>query len=159
MKRLAILGIVLALVGLVLAVAYWPLTSVSGSTLHANQSGSGYLGYAAGTRITIHEKVDNVSYTSFPSPTTILYIDSGDPGHPVSVLVQGDARPVVTLGETVYMSATLQEFLGIQYWQVASPSDVHAAWPVDAAFYATLGAGVVLLIADAMRSGRRTPEG
>ncbi len=159
MRRLMILGIVLALVGLVLAVAYWPLTSVSGATLRANQSGSGYLGYAVGARITIHERIDNVSYLGFPSPTTFLSLDSGDPGHPVTVLVQGDARPVVTLGETVYMSATLQEFVGVQYWQVASPSDIHAAWPVDAAFYATLGVGVVLLIADAARSGRKTPEG
>lgn len=161
MKRLAVAGIVLALVGLFLAVAYWPLTSVSGPQLRADEQGNGFLGYAVGARATIHEKIDNVSYSSFLGPSiTVLWIDSGDPNNPVPVYVQGDARPVVTPGEVVYMPAVLEQtVLGLEYWQVSTPSDVHAAWPIDAAFYGTMGLGVVLVVADALRSGRRTPEG
>lgn len=160
MKRLAVVGIVLALVGLFLAVAYWPLTSVSGPQLRADEQGNGYLGYAVGAKITIHEKVDNVSYSSLLGPTTVLWIDSGDPSSPVGVIVQGDARPVVTRGEVVYMPAVLEQAaFGIEYWQVSTPSDVHAAWPIDAACYGALGLGVVMVIADAVRSARKTPEG
>lgn len=161
MKRLAIVGIVIAVVGLLLAVAYWPLTSVNGNQLRADQSGGSYLGYAVGARITIHEKVDNVSYVSFLGPsTTILWMDSGDPNNPVPVYVEGDARPVVTPGETVYMPATLQQtVLGLEYWQVSTPSDIHAAWPIDYAFYGAVGLGVVLVVADALRGRQTTPEG
>ncbi len=161
MKRLAVVGIALALVGLLLAVAYWPLTSVSGVQLRSNEAGNGYLGYAVGAKITIHEKVDNVSYSSLFGPSaTVLWIDSGDPNHPVPVYVEGDARPVVTLGEVVYMPAVLEQGpFGFEYWQVSTPSDIHAAWPIDAAFYGALGLGVVFVIADAMRGGRRTPQG
>ena len=161
MKRLAIVGVVIALVGLLLAVAYWPLTSVSGTQLRADESGNGFTGYAVGATATIHAKVDNVSYVSFLGPsTTVLWIDSGDPSNPVPVFVEGDARPVVTPGETVYMPATLEQtFLGLQYWQVSSPSDVHAAWPVDAAFYGALGLGVGCLAADAVRNRGVTPQG
>jgi len=161
MKRLAIVGIALALVGLLLAVTYWPLTSVSGPQLRAAEQGTGFLGYAVGAKVTIHEKVDNVSYSSFLGPSvTILWIDSGDPNNPVPVYVQGDARPVVTPGEVVYMPAVLEEtLLGIQYWQVSTPSDIHAAWPVDAAFYGAMGLGVVFIIVDTARSRRTTPEG
>jgi len=161
MKRLAIVGIVLALVGLLLAVAYWPLTSVSGPQLRADEQGNGFLGYAVGARITIHEKIDNVSYAQIFGPSvTTLWMDSGDPNNPVPVYVQGDARPVVTPGEVVYMPATLEQTVfGIEYWQVSSPSDVHAAWPVDAVFYGALGLGVICLVADAVRNRSRSPQG
>ena len=161
MKRLAVVGIVLALVGLFLAVAYWPLTSVNGPQLRADEQGNGYLGYAVGARVTIHEKIDNVSYSSIlGSSVTTLWMDSGDPNNPVPVAVQGDARPVVTPGEVVYMPAVLEQtLLGFQYWQVSTPSDIHAAWPLNAAFYGALGLGIVLVVADAMRAGRRIPEG
>ncbi len=161
MKRLAIVGIALALVGLLLAVAYWPLTSVSGPQLRADEQGNGFLGYAVGAQVTIHEKVDNVSYTSFLGPSvTVLWIDSGDPNNPVPVYVEGDARPVVTAGEVVYMPAVLEQtLLGIEFWQVSTPSAIHAAWPIDAAFYGALGLGVVFVIADSYRSHRAAPEG
>jgi len=161
MKRLAIVGVVLALVGLLLAVAYWPLTSVSGPQLRADEQGNGFLGYAVGAKVTIHEKIDNVSYSSLLGPSiTVLWIDSGDPNNPVPVYVQGDARPVVTPGEVVYMPAVLEQaLLGFEYWQVSTPSDIHAAWPVDAAFYGAIGLGVVFLVVDAVRSRHRTPQG
>jgi len=148
-------------VGLLLAVAYWPLTSVSGAQLRADRQSNGYLGYAAGAKVTIHEKIDNVSYSSFLGPSvTVLWIDSGDPRNPVPVYVEGDARPAVTPGEVVYMPATLEQTVfGIEYWQVSTPSDVHAAWPVDAAFYGALGLGVVCLVEDAMRHRSTSPQG
>ena len=161
MKRLAIVGLVLALVGLVLAVAYWPLTSVSGSQLRADEQGNGYLGYAVGAQVTIHEKVDNVSYSSFLGPSvTVLWMDSGEPGNPVPVYVEGDARPVVTPNEVVYMPATLEQTVfGIEYWQVSSPSNIHAAWPIDAAFYGAIGLGVGCLTVDAVRHRSTSPQG
>ncbi len=161
MKRLAIVGVVIAIVGLLLAVAYWPLTSVNGAQLRADESGGGFTGYAVGATATIHGKVDNVSYVSFLGPaTTVLWIDSGDPNNPVPVYVEGDARPVVTPGEEVYMRATLEPaILGLEYWQVSTPADVHAAWPIDYAFYGAVGLGVVLVVADALRSTRSTPQG
>ncbi len=159
MKRLAIVGVVIALVGLLLVVAYWPLTSVSGAQLRADESGGGYTGYSVGATATIHGKIDNVSYLPLLG-TTVLGIDSGDPNNPVPVYVEGDARPVVTPGEAVYMRATLEPaILGIEYWQVSTPSDIHAAWPIDYAFYGAVGLGVVLVVVDAVRSSRSAPQG
>ncbi len=163
MKRLAIVGAVIAILGLLLVVAYWPLTSVSGTQLRADESGGGYTGFAVGDTVTIHGNVDNVSYMPLLG-TTVLGIDSGDPNNPVPVVVQGDARPAVTPGEEVYMQATLESgglaaLLGIQYWQVSSPSNIHAAWPIDYAFYGALGLGVVLVVADSLRGRQTTPEG
>ena len=65
MKRLAIVGIVIALVGLFLAVAYWPLTSVSGPQLRASESNGNFVGYPVGARVTIQEQVLNFSYFFF----------------------------------------------------------------------------------------------
>ncbi len=161
MKRLAIVGPFIALVGLLLAVAYWPRTSVSGAQLRGDGSGNGFTGYAVGAMATIHARVDNVGYASFfGGSSTVLWIDSGDPSNPVPAYVEGDARPVVTPGETVYMPATLERnVLGIEHGQVSSPSDIHAAWPIDSAFYGAVGLRVVLVVADALRGRQTTPEG
>ncbi len=159
MKRLGIVGVVIALVGLFLVVAYWPLTSVSGPQLRADESSGGYTGFTVGDMVTIHGRVDNVSYVAFLG-ATVLGIDSGDPNHPVPVYVQGDARPALTPGEEVYMRATLQPAaFGIEYWQVSTPSDIHPAWPIDYAFYGTMGLGVVLVVADAVRGSHGAPQG
>lgn len=109
------------------------LTSVSGSRLRTDESGNSSTGYAVGATATIHATVDNVSDVSFLGPsTTILWIDSGDPKNPAPVCVERHGRPVVTPSETVYMPATLgQTFLGIECWQVSSPSDIHAASTLD----------------------------
>lgn len=73
MKRLGIVGLVIALVSLFLAVAYWPLTSVSGPQLLASESNGGFAGYPVGAKVTIHEKVLNVSYyTFFGTQGTVL---------------------------------------------------------------------------------------
>ncbi len=153
MRRLAILGLAITLVGVLLAVGFWPLASVSGSQLLAARSGNTYAGYAPGERITIHAKVVDVSYAqTFGTSLTQLHLDSGDPNNPVSVYVQGDARAVVSGGEVIFASAVLQTAFGVQYWQVATPSDVHPAWILDAAFDGTMIVGVILLAVAAFRT-------
>lgn len=161
MRRLAVAGLVLTIVGILLVVGFWPLTSVSPSQLLAAQSGSGYSGYAVGTRITIHGNVLNVSYADFFGATlTRLDMDSGNPNNPVSVYVQGDARGVVTPGETVYMSAVLEQtFFGAEYWQVATPTDVHAAWPVDYGMAGLTVLGVAMVGIGSLARRHARPEG
>jgi hypothetical protein len=152
-RRLAILGLALTIVGVVLALGFWPLASVSAAHLLAAQSGNTYVGYAPGERITIHAKVLDVSYAQFfGTPLTQLQLDSGDPNNPVSIYVQGDARSVVSLGEVIFASAVLQTVFGGQYWQIATPADVHPAWIVDVAFDATVIVGVILLAVAAFRN-------
>lgn len=152
MRRLAILGLVVTIVGVILAVGFWPLASVSGAQLRAAESGNTYVGYAPGQQITIHAKVLDVSYNQiFGTSHTQIQLDSGDPNNPVAVYVQGDARAVVSAGEVIFAPAVLQTAFGAQYWQVASPSDVHPAWYVDAAFDATMVVGVILLAIAAFR--------
>ena len=87
-------------------------------------------------------------------------MNSGDPNNPVPVVVEGDARGTVTSGEVVSTPAVLEQTIaGIEYWQVSTPSDIHAAWPVDAAFYGTIGVGVLCVVADAVRERRNLPQG
>ncbi len=52
-----------------------------------------------------------------------------------------------------------QSILGLEYWQVSTPSDIHAAWPLDYTFYGAVGLGVVFVVADALRGKQTTPEG
>lgn len=161
MRRLAVAGLVLTVVGILLVVGFWPLTSVTPAQLLAARNGGSYSGYAVGTRITIHGKVLSVSYADYFGATlTRLEMDTGDPNNPVDVFVQGDARGVVTPGETVYMSAVLEPaFFGVEYWQVATPTDVHAAWPVDYAMYGLTGLGVVMVGVGALTRRHARPQG
>ena len=151
MRKLAVLGLVLAVVGGGLALGFWPLTSVSGAKLAAALASDGtYTGYAVGSRITIREKVVDVQYTEVFG-TSIVELEDGNPGVDTAVAVRGDARPVALIGSYIYTSAVLQEFITFQYWEVSTPADIHPSLPVDAAFYGLAGLGVVLLVVAALR--------
>jgi hypothetical protein len=52
----------------------------------------------------------------------------------------------------IFASAVLQTVFGGQYWQIATPADVHPAWIVDVAFDATVIVGVILLAVAAFRN-------
>ena len=131
---------------------FWPLLTVSGSELLASRSGNQYAGYAKGDRITIHEKVLDVTFADFfGTPTTTLFLEDGNPDVTTAILVRGDARGVVTAGDVIWAGAVLQSYLGAQYWEVATPGDVHPSWPVDAVFYGTMAAGVAILAYAALR--------
>lgn len=160
MRKLAVAGLILTIVGILLVVGFWPLTSVSPSQLLAAHSNGSYAGYAVGTRITIHGQVMDASYADyFGAPLTRLDLNSGDPNNPVSVYVQGDARGAVTPGETVYMSAVLEQVFGVEYWQVSTPTDVHAAWPVDYGMYGLTVLGVVMVGVGSLSRRHAQPEG
>ncbi len=155
-KRLAIIGLGLTVAGLLLVVGFWPLTSESGAKLLASKNGNQYSGYAPGARITIHEKILNVSFSNFlGNPHTFLELDDGNPDVTTTILVSGDARGVVAPGNVIFASAVLQSvsFGGFpfEYWEVATPGDVHQSWPVDALFYGIMAAGVALLVVAAFR--------
>ncbi len=149
-RRVAAVGLVLVVLGAALALGYWPLTSVSGSQLLAAHQGNEYVGYAVGSRITIHEKVLAVAYSQLLG-TSLVEIEDGNPDVATTVTVRGDARAAAPVNATVYASAVLQTFLTVLYWEVASPGDVHLSWPVDAAFYGILVLGVLLLAVAAFR--------
>ncbi len=150
MRKLAAVGIVLLVLGAGLAVGFWPLTSVSGARLAASRASDGtYTGYALGSRITIREKVVDVQYLGFFGTSTVE-LEDGDPNSATGVVVRGDARPVAPIGSYVYMSAVLEVFVG-QYWEVATPGDIHASLPIDAAFYGLAGVGLVLLVVALLR--------
>ena len=155
-SKLAIVGLVLTVVGAILAVGFWPLTSMSGAELLAARSGSRYLGFAPGARITVHEKVIGVSFANFlGTPFTTLDLDDGNPDVATTVAVRGDARGVVAIGDVIFASAVLQSvtILGSQfdYWEVATPADLQPSWPVDAVFYGLMAVGVVVLAFAAFR--------
>ncbi len=152
MNRLAVIGLGLTVAGLLLVVGFWPLTSVSGADLLASRNGNQYNGYTQGSQITVHEKVLEVSFTDFlGNPTTTLEIEDGNPNAPTVIYVRGDARSVVSAGDVMFAYATLQLFGGVYYWEVASPGNVHLSWPIDAVFYGTMAAGVVILGVAAFR--------
>ncbi len=154
-RRLPLVGLALTLVGLALAVGFWPLTSVSGADLLASKRADPhYAGYAPGSRITIREKVLSVSDTGFLGGTTTLELDDGDTNQATVIYVQGDATNVVQPNEIIYTSAVLTVFAGpypYYYWDVASPQDVHPSWPIDAVFYGIMAAGVATLVVAAFR--------
>lgn len=152
MNRLAIIGLGLTVAGLLLVVGFWPLTSVNGADLLAARNGNQYNGYSQGSQITVHEKVLDVSFTNFfGNPTTTLEIEDGNPNAPTVIYVRGDARGVVSPGDVIFAYATLQVIGGFYYWEVASPANVHLSWPIDAVFYGTMAAGVVVLGVAAFR--------
>jgi hypothetical protein len=153
LRKLAIVGLFLTVIGLVLSVGFWPLTSVSGAQLRAARNGNQYTGYSPGTRITVHEKILSVTFTSvFGSQLTELELDDSDPSVTTSIYVRGDARAVVAPGDVIFASAVLQPvpFDGY-YWEVASPGDVHQSRLIDGIFYGAMGAGVVVLAFAAFR--------
>lgn len=151
-KRLGIIGVVVTAVGLLLALAFWPLTSVSGAELAAARSGNEYIGYPTGSRITVRERVIDVIFANpFGTPSTTLQLDDANPDVDTSVLVRGDARGIVAPGDIVYLSAVLQTVFGASYWEVSTPADVHQSWPIDALFYGLMAAGVMVLVVAAFR--------
>lgn len=161
-RRLAILGLALTLVGLVLAIGFWPVTSVSGAELAASRSGNTYQGYSTGSRITIRERILDISYQSLGDITN-LELDDGDAGVATVIVVRGDATTVVKPGDVIYTSAVLQTIplfgTCCSYWEVATPQDLHPSWPVDAIFYGIMATGVALLALAALRKPVRPPEG
>lgn len=154
MNRLAVIGLGLTVAGLLLVVGFWPLTSVSGADLLAARNGNRYNGYSQGSQITVHEKVNDVSFSNFfGNPTTTLEIEDGNPNEFIVIYVRGDARSVVSPGDVIFAFATLQVITSISfyYWEVASPGNVHLSWPIDAVFYGIMAAGVVVLGVAAFR--------
>lgn len=152
MRRTAVVGLALAVIGLLLAVGFWPLTSVSGARLREARQGDQYAGYSVNQRILIHEKVLNVSYANiFGSAMTFLDLEDGDPNTDTVVYVSGDARALAS-GTVIFASAILKEVFGtFQYWEIATPQDIQPSWPIDAVFYGLMGAGVALLAWVALR--------
>jgi hypothetical protein len=152
MRRLAIIGLVVTVVGAVLAIAFWPLASVSGAQLLAAHSGNNYNGYSPGQRITVHVTVLNVAYAQFfGTSLTRLDIETGNPNATESLFVQGDARSVVSAGQVIFAPAVLQTVLGQQVWEISTPSDIHPSWIVDVVFDGLMVAGVALLAIAAFR--------
>ena len=153
MKKLAIVGLSLTVIGLILALGFWPLTSVNGTALRAARNGNQYTGYSQGARITVHEKILRVTFRSvFGSQFTELELDDSDPSVTTSIYVRGDARAVVAPGDVTFASAVLQSVpFGGYYWEVASPGDVHLSRLVDGIFYGAMGAGVLVLAFAAFR--------
>src|SRR2546427_6040772 len=146
MNRLAVAGLAMTVAGLVLFVGFWPLTSVSGADLLASKNGSQYTGYTRGSQITVHERVIDITFTNFfGNPTTTLYLEDGNPNADTFLNVRGDARTVVSAGDVIFASATLQVISGVYYWEGASPGNVHPSWPIDALFYGVIAAGGVVL--------------
>jgi hypothetical protein len=154
LRRLLVIGLVLVLVGVLLAAGFWPLTSVGGAQILAAHQGNEYVGYALGSRILIHEKVLTASYSSLLGFSTVE-IEDGNPDVQTSFTVRGDARAAAPVGSYVYASAVLQQVLGLVYWEVATPGDIHLSWPLDAVFYLIAGLGVVLLVAAVLRRPAR----
>jgi len=152
MNRLAVTGMGLTVAGLLLVVGFWPLFSVSGADLLASKNGNQYTGYTQGSQITVHERVNDITFTNFfGNPTTTLYLEDGNPNADTFLNVRGDARTVVSAGDVIFASATLQVISGFYYWEVASPGNVHLSWPIDALFYGIMAAGVVVLGVAAFR--------
>lgn len=65
MQRFAVIGLALTVAGVVLAVGFWPLVSLSGVQLLAARSGNQYPAYAPDTRILIRERVIGIAFASF----------------------------------------------------------------------------------------------
>lgn len=164
MRKMLAIGVLLAVLGVVLLLAFWPLTSVSGAQLLAARQGTDYPAYADGAQITIHDKVVDVrSGTFLGSGYTFLVLETNDPTQNITVYVQGDTNGSVTAGEVVYMTAVLRRvtFLGqsYSYWDVPTPQDIHDSLPVDATFAGITVAGVVVAVLGAARRTPRAPQG
>lgn len=157
-KKLSFIGIVIAAVGLFLFLGFWPLFSANGGVLTlARQNSDVYHGYTVGQQVLFRGTVLNVTFSGCDSSGcyTILYMDAGDTLAPwFELAVKGDARGAVTPGSVIFVTAVLKDEVIIghyyQYWQVASPSDIHPAWPVDATFAATALVGFGLFLAGAI---------
>ncbi len=154
MKRLAIIGLALTLVGVALSVGFWPLTTVSGADLLASRNASPqYLGYSLDSGITVHERILRVEYIGpfLGGPITTLELEDGSPQQTMVIYVRGDATTVVKDGDLIYAWAVLRNYGGFLYWEVPTPSDVHQSWPIDAVFYGIMAVGVAILAYAALR--------
>ncbi len=97
-----------------------------------------------------------MSFSNFLGTSyTFLELEDGNPDITTSILVHGDARGLVSSEDVIFASAVLQSVTIVgspfQYWEVATPGDIHRSWPVDAVFYGITGTGVVVLAVAAFR--------
>jgi hypothetical protein len=150
-RRLAITGTVLAVLGVFLTLGFWPVATLDGAELHASRTDSGagqaYQGYGTGSQIWIRAKIISVGYSTvyYGTERTLFELEDGNSTSGTYVFVHGDAR-FVTLGDFYFFPAVLEQFSdGLLRWDVPSPRDVSHTRTLDAWFYSLAGVGVFLL--------------
>ncbi len=134
-KKVLSLGLVILVVGILLVVAYWPLTAVRGRDLSTE-------GYEVGDKVTIYGTITKIDTFMGQERIQIdgeLYIYNIDQN---TDMKEGD----VVYGEVRYT----QELFGLlNFWRLEE--DLSLKRNVDMIFYAVTGVGVAVSAAGAVK--------
>ena len=143
-----IIGLVIIIIGLLLATLFWPLTTVKCKTLIDDQEGVGYGSYDDGDEVFLSGTIMKLDYTVIDWLGVrfgVLYLNDGSTDQDLFILVDGDPTEDFKKGDVVFFTAELESYMfGMERWTV-DVDDIQHRWVVDIVFYIVIVAGVVLL--------------
>ena len=126
------IGVVILVLGLILVVAFWPLTSVRGRDLTTD-------GYEVGDKVTIYGTITRI----IPLGDLELIQIDGE-----LEIVKTDGRTSMQEGDVIYGELRYSQTL-IRHWRIEG--DLKPKMHVDLIFYAITGVGLAISAAGAVK--------
>ncbi|MEF8874611.1 MAG: hypothetical protein V5A88_08085 [Candidatus Thermoplasmatota archaeon] len=135
-KNILAVGLVVLIAGLFLTVAFWPIFGVSGSELADQQEENGF---EEGESVRVYGTITDIEEIDF-FDITILEIDN-------DLLLWKEGGTDFSEGDSIHGNVVYSELVeGIDRtatWEIEG--DLSSKQIIDITFYATLGAGIVIV--------------
>ncbi len=153
-KRIFSIGLVIIIIGLFLAIAFWPLTGISGEQLSKKRTDQGYKGYGKGDKVKVYGTITDLEGTDLPSwaedlgleDTVLVELDGN-----FTFIVKGSSQIQYSEGDSVYVNLALKEGVLTSYWQANSKDDIKSKTTIDYIFYGLVGFGIAVAAVGADR--------
>jgi len=137
-KNIFAVGLVVLIVGLFLTLAFWPIFGVSGSGLAEKHEENDF---EEGESVWVYGTITNINEIGFLD-ITILELDN-------ELVLWKEGESDFSEGDSVYGTVVYSELIegipGSSYWELEG--DLRSKQIIDLLFYATLGAGIVIVAA------------
>ncbi len=150
-KKILTSGIVILVIGILLAVLFWPIFGVSGSELEDDQDGLVFESYSQDDTVLVYGTITEITETDFPDWFEEIGIRNAihvelDDGF--SFVIHDEEGGDFSEGDSVYGNLILREEsiafgIGrIEYWEMTG--SLRSKRFVDILFYGTIIAGAVI---------------
>ncbi len=153
-KTILSIGLVVLVIGLFLAFAFWPIFGVSGSELADNKDGPQYDSYDEGDQIMVYGTITNIG--EYPDWMEMIGMEERvhvEINEDFDLYVRGTDSIDYETGDDIFCRLTLQEedILGqaYEYWEMEG--DLNSKRLVDYTFYGITGGGVALVAVAALK--------
>ena len=131
-KILLSIGVVILVLGLILVVAFWPLTAVRGRDLTTE-------GYEVGDKVTIYGTITRITQLG---DLELIQIDGE------LEIVKTEGRTSMQEGDVIYGELRYSQTL-VRYWRIEG--DLKPKMHIDLIFYGITGVGVAVSAAGAVK--------